>query len=60
MGVGEGDQTEGVGVMVALRLDVEERVVVKDGVCVIVCERVEAAVSVFVMVGVLVRLPVRL
>jgi hypothetical protein len=44
VGVGLGDQTEGVGVMVAERLAVEERVAVKEDVCVMVCESVDAAV----------------
>ena len=44
VGVGLGDQTEGVAVMVAERLAVEERVAVKEDVCVMVCESVDAAV----------------
>jgi len=60
VGVGLGDQTEGVAVFVGERLAVEDRVVVKEGVCVIVWEGVTAAVSVLLIVCVLVRLPVRL
>ena len=58
--MGLGDQTEGVGVIVAERLAVEERVAVKEDVCVMVCERVDAAVCVFVSVCVPERLDVRL
>ena len=60
VGVGLGDQTEGVAVMVAERLAVEERDAVKEDVRVMVCERVFAGVRVFVSVCVPERLGVRL